>query len=73
MPTTNNGCGERLKACFRIGLTDADKIYMSPELTFHRSDLGYSVKNDENIKMKLTEHEAMHIKHIWDKFVVTSI
>jgi hypothetical protein len=33
-----------LKACFRITLTEADKIYISPEHTFHRSDLGYSVK-----------------------------
>jgi hypothetical protein len=23
--------------------------------------------------MKLTEHKTMHIKHIWDKFVMTSI
>ena len=44
MPTTNNGYGVRLKACFRIALTEADKIYISPEHTFHRSDLGYSVK-----------------------------
>ena len=44
MPTTNNGYGIRLKACFRIALTKADKIYISPEHTFHRSDLGYSVK-----------------------------
>jgi hypothetical protein len=24
-------------------------------------------------KMKLAEHKAMHVKHIWDKFVMTSI
>ena len=44
MPTTNNGYGVRLKACFRVALTKADKIYISHEHTFHRSDLGYSVK-----------------------------
>jgi hypothetical protein len=33
-----------LKACFRIALTEADKIYIFPEHTCHRSDLGYSVK-----------------------------
>ena len=44
MPITSNGCGIRLKACFRIALTEADKIYISPEHTFHCSDLGYSVK-----------------------------
>jgi hypothetical protein len=44
IPTTNNGYGVRLKACFRIALTEADKIYISPEHTFYRSDLGYSVK-----------------------------
>jgi hypothetical protein len=27
MLTTNNGCVVRLKACFRIALTEADKIY----------------------------------------------
>ena len=43
MPTTNNGYGVRLKACFHIALTEADKIYISPEHTFHRGDLGYSV------------------------------
>jgi hypothetical protein len=34
----------RLRACFRIAWTEADKIYISPEHTFHRSNLGYSVK-----------------------------
>jgi hypothetical protein len=34
-----------LKACFRIALTEADKIYISPEHNFHRCDLGYSVKS----------------------------
>ena len=45
IPTTNNGYGIRLtEACFRIALTKADNIYIFPEHSFHRSDLGYSVK-----------------------------
>jgi hypothetical protein len=45
MPTTNNGYGIRLKACLiRIDLSEADKIYISPEHAFHRGDLGYNVK-----------------------------
>ena len=31
MPTTNNGYRVRLKACFRIALTEADNIYISPD------------------------------------------
>ena len=61
MPTTNNGYEIRLNACFRIALTEADKIYISPEHTFHRSNLGYSVKTTflcckriKNIAQKLT-------------------
>ena len=44
MLTTNKGYGIRLKACFRIALTEADKLYISPEHTFDHSDLGYSLK-----------------------------
>jgi hypothetical protein len=58
MPTTNNGYGIRLKACFRIALTKADNIYISPEHSFHRSDLGYSVTTHSCVVKQNQEHST---------------